>query len=97
MERSSGVSLAERVAGVPCRAGSLTSTVTLLQLRCHTSTRSKMCGYDTTSSGNVAAMRWNSGLPNVVARASIGSRTATFIRSRLPAVPLCICRKTNPG
>lgn len=34
---------------------------------------------------------------DAVARASIGSRTATFIRSRLPAVPLCICRKTNPG
>ncbi len=40
--------------------------------------------------GDSAAMRWNSGRPKAVARASVDSQTATFIRSRLSAVPLCI-------
>lgn len=55
--------------------------VTRLQLPCHTSICSKMCGYDTMSSGDSATMRWNSGLPNAVASASVDSQTATFIRS----------------
>src|SRR3954454_1292529 len=66
-------------------------------LPCHTLICSNMCGYDTMSSLNSAAMRWNSGLPNAVASASVDSQTATFIRSWLSAVPLCICRETNPG
>ncbi|MFH8737070.1 hypothetical protein [Streptomyces sp. NPDC017964] len=40
--------------------------------------RSKMCEYDAMPSGNPAAIRWNSRLPNAAATSSVDSQTATF-------------------